>query len=588
MDEHHGLGNAGARQRYASFLTPRQREALEEWDNRPPEFTPRRQITPAGAALLYRPDLDDMAEREAREAREAERRAARELRERQRQHPLYNTHHREQLLRTWKEHGEPPMPPKALHGFTEWIMRHADALEDDVRRHAEALTKSTDKTILERLGKYADGFYREKNPTEITQRNMRRALRAAFRQFNEMAAHILHLVGHHGQRYVSNENLKTRRNQMHKQQLWIQATKVDGPHLKKPIALEKCIRTFEARAAELYSLSKGLETYMTEKGRVALFVTITAPARFHPNPFMGQRSWDGSSVTDSHVWFTQRWARVRTDIKNRDIRMDGMRVTEPHRDGSEHWHILIYARPDNITTIKAAITRRFMHSPNAIRFEQVSCTNTDGKKASPASYMQKYILKAITTIPTSTTTGTETGTEEHDTSGAEAADAWRSTWGIRGFQFFGVLYGKQTLWREMRRMEKQPDEPSARRLWRAARGTRAHDFIAALDDDRPEVATIREQVTTWAPPNPTTGEIEPDGYKAGRILGIVVNGQRYMTRPATPCNIITDYTAMQDPYFVSKNNDYTVIHSCPSASLRSPSSCKKPPPRPRGFGQRAA
>jgi len=551
--------------------------ALKEWDERPPEFVPRRRLTAAGAALLYQPDLDDAAEIEAREAREAERQAARDLRERQRQHPLYHTHHRDRLLQTWAKTGEPAIPPKALHGFTQWVMRHADALEDDVRQHAATLAKLPMADLALRLGTYADRFA-GKDPIERTERNIRRALRAAFRRFNEQSAHILHLVGRHGQRYVSNENKKARRHQLHQQQRWVEASTVEGPHLPKPIPLSACIRTVEARAAELYALSKGLETYMAAQGRVALFVTLTSPARYHPNPTNGQQCWDGSSVTDSHKWFTRQWALLRTDLKNEGIRMDGMRVTEPHQDGAEHWHVLIYARPEEIADIKAAIARRFAHSLKAVRFEEGLCSDPANKRASAASYMQKYILKALTLTGATTgnpnieassdpmgrhTQDTGAAAPGHDTAGAEAADAWRSTWGIRGFQFFGILYGKQTLWRELRRLEHQPDDPAARRLWRAARGTRAHEFIAALDTDRPELATIREMVPTWTDPDPDTGETQPAGYKAGRILGIEINGQQYLTHAATACLITTDYTAMRDPHATG----YTVIPSGPRGGI---------------------
>jgi len=578
---------------YASFLTPRQREALAEIDARPAQYMPRRRITAAGVALMAHQVLDDLDQREraAREARDRAEAEARELRERQRRHPLYHTHHRDQLLKTWKEHGEPAIPPRALDSFTPWIMQHANALEDDVRQYAKILEKSQNQTIIDRLGKYADRFYRDKNPAELTQRNIRRALRSAFRQFNEQAAHVLKIVGKKGQKYISNDNKSNRRHQLKQQQRWIEASSVEGPHLPKPISLSACIRTVEARAAELYALSKGLETYMATQGKVALFVTLTSPAHFHPNPTYGQNSWDGSSVTDSHQWFTQQWSRFRTDLKNKRIRINGMRVTEPHQDGAEHWHVLIYASNNEMDDIKSAISKRFGHSKNSAVFEEGFISDPEHGKASAASYMQKYLLKALTlTGQPNGTNGTE-GTDglgmgtpandtkqpaEHGTAGAEAADAWRATWNIRGFQFFGLLYGKQTLWRELRRLDHQPDDPTARRLWRAARGTRAHLFIAALDTDRPEVAAIRELHGVWSDPDPATGETQLMGYKAGRILGIEVNGCRYLTRPATACRITTDYSGMRDPC----DQGYTVIHSCPSGEKGFPDFDHPPPNRP--------
>jgi len=582
MEHRHGLDFS------LSFehLKAKYAAALAEFDARPPEYTPRRQLTAAGAALLYRPDLDDAAERAAREAREAKRKAERELRERQRQHPLYHTHHRPALLKAWKEHGEPSIPDKALAGFTDWIMRHANALEDDVRQHAQTFAKAHPKTVIERLGNYGTSFFDDENPTPRTERNMRRALRAAFRQFNEQSAHILGLVGKYGQKYVSNDTRQGRRIQLQQQQKWIEATTATSD--KKTVPLSACVRTPEARFAELYTLVKGQESYFTEIGLTPLFVTLTSPARYHPNPSKGDNSWDGSSVLDSHTeFFNPKWQKFRYSIKNLGIKIEGFRVTEPHQDGAEHWHVLIYAKKADIEIIKKEILKQFAHSQNAVKFITDFKPDKENRRASAASYMMKYLIKSITSGATTNTTMAANKAFKNE---VDMVDAWRSTWNIRAFQFFGTLHGKLTLWREMRRLNKSPTDDVAAKLWRAARGGRGAIFIALLSEADMEIAAIREVVEAYGDPDPTTGEIQVTDVKPGRILGVKINGISYITHK-TKFEIVTDYSFFNEDNetkILNEINDRTVIHNSPSGPLREPLARAKPPPRRKGFDQRAA
>lgn len=517
------------------------RHALDELDHRPAQYTPRRQATAQGDALLLRPSIEaaDAEVRARKLFHEARAAAARALRDRQRRHPLYNTPHRNLLLKNWRNDG-PDVPPLALDGFTDWIARHADAGEDDVRKQAEALQTAAMATITDRLGDYAAKFFRTDRPTPRTERNFRRTLRAAYRQFNEQAAHILGIVKKgSGQEYVSNITRNNRRWQLAAQQKWINATTVsDG---ETTVKLADCIRTGEHRYSELYTLVKGQESYFTSQSRVALFVTLTSPAEYHPSPAHGRNQWDGSSVRDSHAWFNENWQCMRADLAKHGIKLDGFRVTEPHKDGSEHWHLMNYVKKNQLATIKSTFLDYFGHSEHSVKFKADFSKNIEEKKATAASYMLKYLIK---TINRSAAEGTSAANDEGFGQEADAADAWRSTWGIRGFQFFGVLFGKQTLWRELRRLEQQPEEKDALTLWRAARGGRAHLFLACITEQEPALATLREIITEWTDPDLETGETFPT-EKKGRVVGVAVNHIQYITH-TSKWTLETDYRALNE------------------------------------------
>jgi len=199
--------------------------------------------------------------------------------------------------------------------------------------------------------------------------------------------------------------------------------------------------------------------------------------------------------------------------------------------------------------------------------------------------MMKYLIKSINS---GAAKNTAIAKDRLFRSEVDAVEAWRSTWNIRAFQFFGTLHGKLTLWRELRRLNKQPAEDTAARLWRASRGGRGALFIAILDRENMELSAIREAVEVLGEPDPNTGEAEIVDIKQGRIIGVKINGINYITHK-TKFDIVTDHSFFNDETeILNEINDRTVIHNSPSRSLRSLLDGKKPPPRRRGFGQRAA
>lgn len=99
------------------------------------------------------------------------------------------------------------------------------------------------------------------------------------------------------------------------------------------------------RRAELMARMRGFEDLAKADGLVGEFYTLTAPSKFHSMQQSGKRNskYNGASPRETQRYLCNVWAKVRAKWKREDIRTFGFRVTEPHHDGTPHWHALLFS-----------------------------------------------------------------------------------------------------------------------------------------------------------------------------------------------------------------------------------------------------
>lgn len=100
------------------------------------------------------------------------------------------------------------------------------------------------------------------------------------------------------------------------------------------------------RRNEMMACVKGLELIAEMRGDCAVFYTITCPSRFHatlnngrPNP-----KWTSATVRQSSDYLVDTFAAFRKAMYKAGLRWYGVRVAEPHHDGTVHWHLLCFMR----------------------------------------------------------------------------------------------------------------------------------------------------------------------------------------------------------------------------------------------------
>jgi hypothetical protein len=205
----------------------------------------------------------------------------------------------------------------------------------------------------------------------------------------------------------------------------------------------------ELRRVELMVRLRGLEDLANEKGQKAYFITWTAPSKWHGS----SSKWNYSDPKAAQAYLCKQWSKARAKLARKEIEFSGARITEPHKDGCPHWHMLFFVSPDNSeAALKILKKYAIQHDKKEVEGHEerrFDVKLVDPKEGSAVGYIAKYIAKNINGkgLEGKKAYGTEFTIED----AAERVRAWASLWNIRQFQFFGAA--KVSVWRELRRLK---------------------------------------------------------------------------------------------------------------------------------------
>ncbi|TOY94188.1 replication endonuclease [Vibrio fluvialis] len=226
------------------------------------------------------------------------------------------------------------------------------------------------------------------------------------------------------------------------------------------------------RRHELMVRCRGCEDIGNELELQGLFLTLTSPSKYHNSYKKGGfiDHWNGASPRDTQAYLNNVWQRIRAKLGREEIRWFGVRVAEPHHDGTPHWHLLIWVTPEDVAQVrdvfisyaveedkeelypqfdrnpKRAEKKQALHGPFNYK-PRCDFGYIDPAKGTATGYIAKYISKNIDGFAMDDEISDETGKPVKDM--AKNVNAWKSRWGIRQFQFFGGA--PVTTYRELRR-----------------------------------------------------------------------------------------------------------------------------------------
>ncbi len=204
----------------------------------------------------------------------------------------------------------------------------------------------------------------------------------------------------------------------------------------------------EIRRMELMSTIAGIEKYAASEKHVGMFITITTPSKYHPTRVVGKKdhakvqfnhNWDleAYSPKDGQRYLVNIWSKIRTVFKDRGLSVYGMRVVEPHHDGTPHWHMMLFCerkqRQQIIDIMRRYALKEDGDEPGAAK-NRFDCKHLN--KGGAAGYIAKYIAKNIDGYALDGEIDRDTGKPLRDM--AAAVTSWASTWRIPQFKSIGV------------------------------------------------------------------------------------------------------------------------------------------------------
>ena len=246
-----------------------------------------------------------------------------------------------------------------------------------------------------------------------------------------------------------------RRNQKYLEKMMIE-NQDTGEQIPLDLQVYKSIANPAIRRVELMTRMRGFEDLADELGYQGAFITLTAPAKYHSAHAKGGfvENWQGNTPRETQAYLCKVWSRIRAKLNREHIQFFGFRVAEPHHDGTPHWHILIFMRPEDI---QKAFYTMWIYAMDEDSEEQGAAINRfefkdiDKQRGSATGYIAKYIAKNIDGYALENEIDTQTG--ENLKASSKAITAWASRWKIRQFQQLGGA--PVSVWRELRRLKSK-------------------------------------------------------------------------------------------------------------------------------------
>lgn len=437
--------------------------------------------------------------------------------------------------------------------------------EDELKKYSELkakkcielwhLAKSKDpknlaspyKKILRFIKKHGiEPSFLKKNPAENDHKSLIRRstesswwlrnLRKVQNRDIETMARALNFISKQKEIYASDMNVYRRKKQKEQQKDYLEkmfATNELGDQFKLSELKEKSVSDPYIRKSELMVRCRGFEDYAKQHGHISLFLTMTCPSKYHRayrSSGDPSENWNGSTPIHAQEYLKRTWSRIRTSFDRSAISPYGFRVSEPHHDGTPHWHLLIFVEPENKTKL-LGIMKRYCFEEDGDekgalehRFEIVEI---DPNKGSATGYIAKYISKNIDGKDLD-----EGVYGENPIVAAQRVEAWASIWAIRQFQQIG---GAQVcIWRELRRLDPLPETEVIMETARQAADSsdwsgyqEAMGGVICLRKDRPIKLIYKDNVDT------STGELHQNQYEeisSLKILGLKHNSTCVITR----------------------------------------------------------
>ncbi len=309
-----------------------------------------------------------------------------------------------------------------------------------------------------------------------------RNIRSTLLRENEVQEHAAGRIRRKGACYVSDHAMRRKASRAKANRETLERLEVvseEGIALNLQEVSDASLSNPELRRAELMTRCSGFEKIAAYMGHEAIFLTLTAPSRFHrfgangePNP-----KWTEATPKAGHEHLCGVWRKIRAKWKREGLCPYGFRVVEPHHDGCPHWHILLFAPPLQVgwfvphrfiadradwgcglVGIAGAYSLEESPGEAGAAKHRFTVKHIDLSKGRATGYIAKYICKNIDGMTEADEAmGLDFASGQAATDASKRVRTWAGVWRLRQFQQIGGP--SVTVWRELRRLAKDAPSP---------------------------------------------------------------------------------------------------------------------------------
>ncbi|EHZ2725189.1 replication endonuclease [Vibrio parahaemolyticus] len=289
----------------------------------------------------------------------------------------------------------------------------------------------------------------------------------------ENARRAAGMVSPHSSPYASNSACEWLTIRQDRQREWIELMAIEsesGDVVDLKTVIDSSQSNPANRRHELMTRIAGCQEYAESNDHVAIFVTMTSPSRFHRLKQHGKywienSKFDGANPKDAHAWLSHGWNLFRAWADYRELVYYGMRVVEPHQDGTPHWHGVFFMPLEHVKAFIAGLEVYQFREPKDLYFEdgtprtkamkaRFDAKLIDKSAGGAVAYLAKYISKNVDGYALE-------GEVDRDNKRAKLQEtvknvtAWSRTFCFRQFQFQKTP--PVTIWRELRRIDEEQE-----------------------------------------------------------------------------------------------------------------------------------
>ncbi|TKF05624.1 replication endonuclease [Vibrio kanaloae] len=283
----------------------------------------------------------------------------------------------------------------------------------------------------------------------------------------EQVARDLALVERHKQIYCSDFSVRRHRDRMKSNEIALDKTVAfdeNDPQTFFTLSelSAKSVSNPELRRNEMFARLNGFENIAKKSDHDAVFYTVTTPSRFHAvSGGVTNPNWEKAGRPDakqSHDHLIGVWSSLRKILDKNNIKIYGMRIVEPHQDGTAHHHMLLFMEKEHRAFVTSEFNRLALaDTPNESGAKKYRFKSEliDFSKGSAVGYVAKYVSKNVD----GKHIDKDRSSNLDGIAAAERVVTWARVNRIRQFQFIGGA--SVTVWRELRRLREELNEEDA-------------------------------------------------------------------------------------------------------------------------------